>query len=217
MGFFNSLKGQVGRDTGRVISNTIYGNRHATKYQRVDAQNTRANLKAQRDYDLEILEQEQQNSDNEFKQLQLRENNFRFQKEIANIISVKVPQKKDDLIEALNELSMMIYANPWKSVMETENKSSNNYSDVVLRKYEQCLFSLKTKFPQESEVIYYENEIKRLKNDRIKGKFLANLKYLSIILVFVLFIIWGITSGYFERSDNETNQRREELTDKIFK
>ena len=73
MGFFSSLKGQLGRDTGRLISNKVYGNRHATKYQRVDAQNTRANLKAQRDYELAILEQEQQNSDNEFKQLQLRE------------------------------------------------------------------------------------------------------------------------------------------------
>lgn len=217
MGFFNSLKGQVGRDSGRVISNTIFGNKHATKYQRVDAQNTRANLKAQREHELEILEQEQLNSDNEYRQLQLRENNQKLQKEIANIISVKVPQKKESLIDALNELTMMIAANPWKSIIQPENKYSNNYSDVVLKKYEQCLFSFKTKFPKEGEIIYYENEFSRLKKERIKGKFLANSKYVFIVLFFVLFITWGITTGYFERSDKETNQRRNELIDKIFK
>lgn len=215
MGFFNSLKGQVGRDTGRVISNTIFGNRHATKYQRVDAQNTKANLKAQRDYELEILEQEQQNTDNAFKQLQLRENNLRLEKEIANIVSVKVPQKKEDLMEALNELSMMISANPWKSILDKENKSSNNYSDVVLKKYEQCLFSLKIKFPKEGEIIYYESQFKKFKKEKIKGKILSPT--FIFLLLMIVFIVWGISSGYFERSDRETNQRREELIDKIFK
>lgn len=214
MGFFNSLKGQVGRDTGRVISNTIFGDKHATKYQRVNAQNTKANLKAQRDYELEILEQEQQNSDNEFKQLQLRENNSRLQKEIANIISVKIPQKKEDLMEALNELSMMIYANPWKNILEPDNKSSNNYSDVVVKKYEQCLFSLKTKFPKEREIIYYESQLKKFKKESIKGKILS--PQIIFILLAVAFIIWGISSGYFARSDEETHQRTEKLIDKIF-
>ncbi|EKT3967357.1 hypothetical protein NTJ12_002444 [Flavobacterium psychrophilum] len=215
MGFFNSLKGQVGRDTGRVISNTIFGNKHATKYQRVDSQNTKANLKAQRDYELEILEQEQQNSDNEFERIQLRENNLRLEKEIANIISVKVPQKKEDLMEALDELYMMISANPWKDIIDTENTLSNKYSDVVLKKYEQCLFSLKSKFPKEREIIYYENQIKKLKNEKIKGKILSPT-FIFLILM-VAFIVWGISSGYFERSDKETNQRREKLMDKIFK
>lgn len=215
MGFFNSLKGQVGRDTGRVISNSIFGNKHATKYQRVDSRNTKANLKAQRDYELEILEQEQQNSDNEFKQLQLRENNLKLEREIANIISVKIPQKKEDLMEALNELSMMIHANPWKNILEGENKKSNNYSDVLLKKYEQCLFTLKTKFPKESEIIYYESQFKKFKTEKAKGKILS--PQIIFILVAVAFIIWGISSGYFERSDRETNQRTEKLLDRIFK
>lgn len=215
MGFFNSLKGQVGRDTGRVISNTIFGNKHATKYQRVDAQNTKANLKTQRDYELEILEQEQQNSDNEFKQLQLRENNLKLEKEIANIISVKVPQKKEDLMEALDELYMMISANPWKDIIDTENTLSNKYSDVVLKKYEQCLFSLKNKFPKEREIIYYENQIKKLKNEEIKRKILSPT-FIFLILM-VAFIVWGISSGYFNRSDEETHQRKEKLLNSIFK
>lgn len=213
MSFFSSLKGQVGRDTGRAISNTIFGNRHATKYQKVDSQNTRANLKAQRDYELEILEQERQNADNDFKQLQLIKNNLRLEKEIANIISVKIPQKKEDLMEALNELSIMISANPWKDILQPDNKSSNYYTDVVLKKYEQCLFSLKTKFPKESEIIYYESQFNKLKKERIKGKFLS--PSFIFLVVMIVSIIWGISSGYFERMDKEKSESRKEFVESI--
>lgn len=206
MGFFNSLKGQIGRDTGRVISNTIFGNRHATKHQRVEEQNTKANLKAQRDFELEILEQEQQNNDAEFKRLQLRENNLRFEKEIANIVSVKVPQKKEDLMEALNELSMMISANPWKSILEADNKASNNYSDVLLKKYEQCLFSLKTKFPQEGEIIYYESQFKKFKNESIKGKF--SIFFLATIAIIIIGVL--AVNGVFD-DKAEVEQRQNAL------
>lgn len=213
MGFFNSLKGQVGRDTGRAISNKVFGNRHATKYQRVDAQNTRANLKAQRDYELEILQQERENERLRIEEEKKRRNNLKLEKEIVNIISIKVPQKKEDLMGALNELSIMISANPWKGILEPENKSSNHYTDVVLKKYEQCLFSLKTKFPKEREIIYYENQYKKLKKERIKGKFLSP-SFIFLILM-IASIIWGVSSGYFERMDQEKENSRQEFVESI--
>jgi hypothetical protein len=204
MGFFNSLKGQVGRDTGRVISNTIFGNKHASKYQRVNAQNTKANLKAQRDFELKILEQEQQNRETELNQLQLRENNLRFKKDIVNIVSIKIPQKKDDLMEALNELLMMISANPWKSILDVENKESNNYSDVVLKKYEQCLFSLKTRFPKEGEIFYYESQFKKLKRESIKGKF--SIIFIAIVMLIIIGIL-AVNGVFDDKAEVEQNQK----------
>jgi hypothetical protein len=202
MGFFNSLKGQVGRDTGRVISNTIFGNRHASKYQRVEAQKTRANLKVQRDYELKILEQEQQNRETEHNQL--RENNLRLKKDIVNIVSIKIPQKKDDLMQALNELLMMISANPWKSILEAENKESNNYSDVVLKKYEQCLFSLKAKFPKEGEIVYYESQFKKLKRESIKGKF--SIIFIAIVTLIIIGIL-AVNGVFDDKAEVEQNQK----------
>lgn len=199
MGFFSSLKGQLGRDTGRLISNKVFGNRHAIRHQSVGSgfklrekslkskrEHELKLLREEKDYELEILEQEQQN----IKQLQLRENDLRLEKEIAKIISVKVPQKKEDLMEALNELSMIISANPWKSILDADNKSSNNYSNVVLKKYEQCLFSFKTKFPKEREIIYYENLFKKLKKESIKGKF--SVIFLLFIVVIVKENLWEL-------------------------
>lgn len=34
--FFNSFKGQLGRDTGRLLSNFVYGDKHYAPYRRVD-------------------------------------------------------------------------------------------------------------------------------------------------------------------------------------
>ena len=63
MGFFSSLKGQLGRDTGRLISNKVYGNRHASKYQRVNSSdNITKNLKLEKKYELELLEKERENN-----------------------------------------------------------------------------------------------------------------------------------------------------------
>lgn len=49
-----------------------------------------------------------------------------------------------------------------------------------------------------------------------KQAFSKKHKLAFIVILFVLFIVWGITSGYFERSDKETRQRNKELIDKIF-
>lgn len=217
MGFFSSFKGQLGRDTGRLVSNKLFGNRHAIRHQSVTSQNIKATqnaqkaqrehelkmLKTQKHYELEMLEQEQENRNDEFEQQQLRENNLKLEREIANIISVKIPQKKEDLIEALNELSTMISANPWKDILETENRMSNNYSDVALKKYEQCLLSLKTKFPKEAEVIYYESQFKKFKRESIKGKF--SMIFLISIVIIVL-VILGINGVFDDKAEIEHRQ-----------
>ena len=63
MGFFTSLKGQLGRDTGRLISNKVYGNRHASKYQRVNSSdNITKNLKLEKKYELKIIKKKRENN-----------------------------------------------------------------------------------------------------------------------------------------------------------
>ncbi len=54
MGFFSSLKGQLGRDTGRVITNKVYGNKTRFKILKcVDNTKTIAkNLKLEQKYEL---------------------------------------------------------------------------------------------------------------------------------------------------------------------
>ena len=207
MGFFDSLKGQLGRDSGRVVSSFIFGNKHATKYQRVDNNNSKiikSNLKTQRDYELEILEQEQEN--------EIEEKKAFVNQNLKKIISMKIPNSKELLIEQLHSLSVEITSNKWKDTEEDVNKISNIYTDAVFKKYEQYLFTLKTKFPNAVEIQYFEKQRRAYQ----KQAFFQKHKLAFIVILFVLFIVWGITSGYFERSDKETRQRNKELIDKIF-
>ncbi|HEU4791140.1 MAG TPA: hypothetical protein VFS71_15745 [Flavobacterium sp.] len=196
MGFFNSLKGQLGRDTGRAISNKIYGDRHATKYQRVGSSNggransndVKAILREEKKHELKILEKNQEYAEIEHNREQLKETNLQYEKDIANIISIKIPQEKEDLIDSLHELSIIISANPWKSVMQDENKIANRYVDAVYSKYIQHLHTLKIKYPLESEIIHFEFLLKKIDKDAFRGK------YSQVFLAICFFIVLGIGS-----------------------
>ena len=218
MGFFSSLKGQLGRDTGRVISNKVYGNRHATKYQRVDNSKTIVkNIKLEQKYELELLEQEKNNEIDFLKKKEeiknLQDKKVFVDQNLKKIIGMKVPNSKDGIIENLHSLSVEITSNKWKDSEDEINKISNVYTDALFKKYEQHLVTLKSKFPTAIEIQYFEKQSKTFQKQAFSQKY----KLALIAIPFIIFIIWGITSGYFERSDNETRKRKNELIDKILK
>ena len=218
MGFFSSLKGQLGRDTGRLISNKVYGNRHASKYQRVNSSdNISKNLKLEKKYELELLEKERENNlevlNRNQELFEINEKTTFVNQNLKKITSMKVPSSKEAIIDNLHSLSVEITSNKWKDTDDEINKISNVYTEALFKKYEQHLFTLKNKFPTAIEIQYFEKQNKSFQ----KQVFFQKYKLAFIAIPFIIFIIWGITSGYFERSDQETNQRRNELIDKIFK
>ena len=218
MGFFSSLKGQLGRDTGRLISNKVYGNRHASKYQRVNSSdNISKNLKLEKKYELELIEKERENNleilNRNQELFEINEKTTFVNQNLKKITSMKVPNSKETIIDNLHSLSVEITSNKWKDSDKEINKISNVYTEALFKKYEQHLFTLKNKFPTAIEIQYFEKQNKSFQ----KQVFFQKYKLAFIAIPFIIFIIWGITSGYFERSDQETNQRRNELIDKIFK
>ena len=218
MGFFTSLKGQLGRDTGRLISNKVYGNRHASKYQRVNSSdNITKNLKLEKKYELELLEKERENNlevlNRNQELFEINEKTTFVNQNLKKITSMKVPSSKEAIIDNLHSLSVEITSNKWKDTDDEINKISNVYTEALFKKYEQHLFTLKNKFPTAIEIQYIEKQNKSFQ----KHVFFQKYKLAFIAIPFIIFIIWGITSGYFERSDKETRQRNNELIDKILK
>ena len=197
MGFFSSLKGQLGRDTGRVITNKVYGNRHATKYQRVDNSKTIAkNLKLEQKYELELLEQEKNNEIDFLKKKEeiknLQDKKVFVDQNLKKIIGMKVPNSKDGIIENLHSLSVEITSNKWKDSEDEINKISNIYTDALFKKYEQHLVTLKSKFPTAIEIQYFEKQSKTFQ----KQAFFQ--KYKLVIIGILLAIVCGI-GMYFEK------------------
>lgn len=218
MGFFSSLKTQLGRDTGRFISNKIFGDRHATKYQRVSStgksllgstNNTSSgnfnNSNSPKRGLLSsffrtsgnfLLEQtkaslESKRREEEYiKQIQ-QEDSVKLKKSIEKLISTKIPNQKQSLIDMMFKLSSIISHNSYKNVLEEENVLANKYTDVALKKYEHCLYVLKTKFPKADEIHFFEEKYHKKKR---KAFF---QRYWSFLLMVIFFLIAAIMA-YFE-------------------
>ena len=188
MGFFSSLKGQLGRDTGRLISNKIYGNRHATKYQRVDdSKNIAKNLKLEQEYELELLEKEKNIEIDFLKQKEeiknIQDKKTFVDQNLKEIIGMKVPDSKDRIIENLHSLSIEITSNKWKDSEDDINKISNVYTDALFKKYEQHLVTLKSKFPSAVEIQYFEKQSKAFQKQAFFQKY--KLIFIGIILAII--------------------------------
>ena len=203
MGFFSSLKGQLGRDTGRLISNKVYGNRHATKYQRVDNSKTIAkNLKLEQKYELELLEKEKNNEIDFLKQKEeiknIQDKKAFVDQNLKKIIGMKVPNSKEGIIDNLHSLSVEITSNKWKDSEDEINKISNVYTDALFKKYEQHLVTLKSKFPSAVEIQYFEKQSKTFQ----KQAFFQ--KYKLIFIGIILAIIAGIGMFLEDEQPKET-------------
>ena len=203
MGFFSSLKGQLGRDTGRVITNKVYGNRHATKYQRVDNSKTIAkNLKLEQKYGLELLEKEKNIEIDFLKQKEeiknIQDKKAFVDQNLKKIIGMKVPNSKDGIIDNLHSLSVEIISNKWKDSEDEINKISNVYTDALFKKYEQHLVTLKSKFPSAVEIQYFEKQSKTFQ----KQAFFQ--KYKLIFVGIILAIIAGIGMFLEDEQPKET-------------
>lgn len=210
MGFFSSFKRQLGRDTGKYVSNKLFGDKHASKYQRVNGtgksllgsknkisredsshsdsfsffktsgnfllEKTKTSLEAQRREEIYL------------KQIQ-QEDAIKLKKSIEKLISMKIPNQKSSLINMMFQLSSIISHNPYKNALEEDKVWE--YTNIVLKKYEQCLYILKTKFPKANEISFFEKKYRKKKRKALWRR------YYPYILLGILLLIAGMMA-YFE-------------------
>lgn len=199
MGFFNSFKGQIGRDTGKVISNFLWGDKHASVYRRAQSRNS---ARIQEDKHAEEFERLIENQKIEKVQ--------RFvDKGVTKVISMKIPQKKELIIEMLQELTVMLIANTWGPVYKDEFKITNKYSDAILAKFEQALFALKVKYPNEFENIYYEKQFDDFYKIRRKKK------YTEIVLIAIVGVLFFCFLGLMSYNENAEKKGKPSLFEKL--
>ena len=179
MGFFSSLKGQLGRDTGRFISNKIFGVCHAIRFQNISAAGSLLNKVTE---EVDSLKTELINSSNK----------KHFQKKASKIAEMKVPKQKDPLIDMLNFLVVEVSSNNWDNISNDDSevsKYSNVYLDAALEKYEQCLFFLVTKFPNATiEIEMYKRQLRKVKRKRFLQKYWLFLVAILLVSVFLIML-----------------------------
>lgn len=176
--FFNNLKGQIGRDTGKALSGLVYGDKHATVYRRVNNSNSTSTRETKDDRE-ERLEQER--IQNEL--FTLSKN---IQERVDLIINEEIPKEEKELSIYLRKLLTQMQTCMWKSNLSDTNKITNNLSDAIYFKYNEALFYLTNNHSHNKQIDYFIKQSKSLKNRRF---FLKNISILGIILFVLVFMM----------------------------
>ena len=90
MGIWNSFKGQVGRDTGKVVSNLIWKDKHASVYRRAEDRNYIEKLKN------------------------------RIENKVREIDDIEIPEDRKQQILLMNRLILLFKSNPFKDDGESD-------------------------------------------------------------------------------------------------
>lgn len=176
--FFKSMKGQLGRDTGRLISNFIFGDRHSAPFRRVDG-NSKPSKSAGNRLSAELEEMEELL----MQEMELMQANRATEEKISAVLKDQVPDDEKELIKYLTIISAELHGLGWKNEFSEKEKVINGYSDALLARLKTALFVLETSYPSNDKIAFFRSFIK--KQTRRKN-FKKNI---GIIIVSAFFII----------------------------
>lgn len=194
--FGKSFERELGKNTGKWVSNVIFGDGHATPYRRAE------NRRQQK------LNQQRIQEDNFHQQrlTQIRLEDKIKQKEqllvidgavlqnVDMISSIKVTNNSEQLVDILSELSIQVKTNNWHGNNE-EGKIRNKYNEALLEKYNQALLRLKSIDPNNSQLEYFARNLNRFK----RKKFFKKNKFLVVLasIIFAVFCVFLLSEGIF--------------------
>src|SRR5690606_24836186 len=194
--FGKSFERELGKNTGKWVSNVIFGDGHATPYRRAE------NRRQQK------LNQQRIQEDNFHQQrlTQIRLEDKIKQKEqllvidgavlqnVDMISSIKVTNNSEQLVDILSELSIQVKTNKWHGNNE-EGKIRNKYNEALLEKYNQAFLRLKSIDPNNAQIEYFEKNIKNFR----KKRFLKKNQIILIIasFIFAFFCVFLLSEGLF--------------------
>jgi len=194
--FGKSLERELGKNTGKWVSNVIFGDGHATPYRRAESRQQQK------------LNQQKTQIDNHHQQ---RLEQIRFEEKIKQkkqllaidsaviqnidfISSIKIPNNIEQIVDLLSELSIQVKTNKWHN-NDDEGKIRNKYNEALLEKYNQTFLRLKTVDPNHSQIEYFERNLKSFKKKRLLKKNQALI--ILAFIVFVVFCIFLLSEGLF--------------------
>lgn len=195
----DSFKREVGKNTGKFVSNLVFGDKHSTPYRRVDGggsssvraeaaqaraeaariqaaaleEKTRAEIEKQEKDDLNILD-------------------GAVLKNVDIVLQTPIPQDEAGLVNLMSIWSAQLSGSKW-DYMSAEGKIRNQFPDALMEKYKQCTLVLKSIAPTHAMIQYYDNVLTEASNRREK----AQKKVLMKRIWKIVGISTGVLVGIF--------------------
>ena len=152
--FGDSIKREIGKNTGKFFSNLVFGDKHSTPYRRVsDAvqkQRIQAQIEKKERDDLNILD-------------------GAVLKNADIVLQTPIPHDEEGLVYLMSIWSAQLSGCKWDYESD-EGKIRNQYPDALLEKYKQCSLMLKSVAPANAMMSYYDNILAQATKRRLRAK-----------------------------------------------
>jgi hypothetical protein len=167
----NAFKREVGKNTGKAVSNWIFGDAHSTPYR----------VKIQREKTKQIEKEAELNEQKELGNLEKE-----IQKKIHQLSQKSFPKSEKAIISYMLEIEILINSSKWKGVGingDEKNKITNEYSDALFSKYKQGAELLLLSGGNSNAVAKFETKIKTFRRKKFFGKYCFPILLLSLIII----------------------------------
>ncbi|MFA6201075.1 MAG: hypothetical protein WC679_11785 [Bacteroidales bacterium] len=193
MSILNSLKNQVGRDSGKVISNLVFGDKHASVYRRATSKRSQSIA----DTRSEILEKETSQRLEIDRENALNDLDAAVIENVDSVINAEIINDKNEIIKMIDTLSIQLSVNHWGNVYSKKSRIRNKYPDAVLKKYKICVKKLRRYDISEEEIREMKKEINRYSLLRFLGKHILTIITLLSIFTIIILNKTGVISDDF--------------------
>ena len=181
--FENSLKRELGKNTGKFISNVIFGDRHSTPYRRVRSSNRgRRSSSESKKIEIECRRQEAIAHADIDRKNQLYVLDGAVLKNIDALNNLDISLEKESLLQLLSKLSVLLKVNKWESGGD-EKKIRNRYTDALLEKYRLAVQELEIIDPDDPHLESYKRIYSKQKRRRFLKVYQSAIIALSMIMV----------------------------------
>ena len=177
----DSFKREIGKNTGKVISNMLFGDSHSTPYRRVYSRerlelqraDTESKAEARKERN-KILKEKTKADSAKSRRGELNNLDAAVLSAIEKLNAQPIPDSAPELIEFMSKLAVQLQATPFNQI-KGDGAIHNKFLYALVEKYTQGLFMLQTIAPSSPHIAYYEKALNQKKN-AIKW---AKIKYFS--------------------------------------
>jgi hypothetical protein len=179
--FWNSFAVSAGSHAGRTVTKAVLGD-----------EKPKSSKQEKSEHDIEMEQKQLSIEQKRQKDAMLEQLSNKVEDKILQINMLDVPDDKNGLINLLNQLALLLKANPFKDSSNAKHRISNAYSDAILTKYEQAFMAFMSDCSSDSRAEYYAAILKSTKRWRLVRKFRLVIVLLVIIVAITIFVLANI-------------------------
>lgn len=192
MGFFQSAKNQVGRDFGKVVSNFVFGDKHASVYRRAHSKSQAKLAETRAKESEQVIEQRHQ------------EEIYRLDRAVIGnvdkVLATQIPANPNEICNLMDLMHSQVEINGWKPIPLSDdadkNRIYNKYTEACYNKFCQCIQRLQLNGASPEVIAHYNKIKKKLRLKRVWGINRIVLSFVSfLVALFAFFGIMAIIEG----------------------